>query len=589
MIERLQLWNWRSFERLDLSFSDGTTFIVAPNGVGKTSLLLAVCWSLFGSESDVDARECIRAGAAAATVEVRLRLDNALPLLIKREVNEKGKVKSEYRLDNQIMEESDALDELRSMFGVSLAVAARLTLVSGSETFAIDKPLDIKDHLYSAYGVSTLLQNAQTAEALAKDLAKERAAIRSSSKSLLSDRASEEERSAVLEVEIAQLQERHGLLRAALNNFNAIVRISQAWITYDTEISQQASRLEELRQRTVDLLGNSVANHSSVDDISEALNQSRQDAQRQLDTLSEQMIKERVRVASAENAIELLTGEVPSCPTCLRGFHGDELPAAVDKQRDLAREAEAEVQVAVLRRQQQEERLEVLDGLARELVTVTQPVTQPEDERPDEITQTHDELMDSLLECQGELNTKKNELQRILDDLSADDRNRVVLEQQQSAYRNEAVAESLARTLRMSADEIVRTEIEPLADEVKWRWKLLFHNEGLQFKADGSITRMVGDRELPWSSLSGGERIWARLVAHLLIIASSTKVPFAWFDEPLEHLAPETRRSVASALAQVTIAGPLRQVIVTTYEHAIARQNASDLDSASVVYLRNAT
>ena len=62
MIHRLLLQNWRSFERLDLSFESGTTFVVAPNGVGKSSLVLGLAWAVFGDHSNVDSKSCIRAG-----------------------------------------------------------------------------------------------------------------------------------------------------------------------------------------------------------------------------------------------------------------------------------------------------------------------------------------------------------------------------------------------------------------------------------------------------------------------------------------------------------------------------------------------
>ena len=94
--------------------------------------------------------------------------------------------------------------------------------------------------------------------------------------------------------------------------------------------------------------------------------------------------------------------------------------------------------------------------------------------------------------------------------------------------------------------------IEPLSQQVRWRWKALFGEDGLQLRPDGTIVRVVGDRELPWSQLSSGEQIWARLVASLLVLRSSTTLPFAWLDEPLEHLDPRARRIVATDLASST-------------------------------------
>ena len=74
MIRRLGLRNWRSYENLDLELGPGTTFVVAPNGVGKTSLVYGLAWGVFGERSSVNPKECIRAGAESAEVFVEFDL-----------------------------------------------------------------------------------------------------------------------------------------------------------------------------------------------------------------------------------------------------------------------------------------------------------------------------------------------------------------------------------------------------------------------------------------------------------------------------------------------------------------------------------
>ena len=128
-----------------------------------------------------------------------------------------------------------------------------------------------------------------------------------------------------------------------------------------------------------------------------------------------------------------------------------------------------------------------------------------------------------------------------------------------------------------TAERLAKEYIEPLSQQVRWRWKALFGEDGLQLRPDGTIVRVVSGRELPWNQLSGGEQIWARLVASLLVLRASTTLLFAWLDEPLEHLDPRARRTVATDLATSTQSGGPNQMIVTTYEHTLARQLAEDL------------
>ena len=70
------------------------------------------------------------------------------------------------------------------------------------------------------------------------------------------------------------------------------------------------------------------------------------------------------------------------------------------------------------------------------------------------------------------------------------------------------------------------------------------------------------------------------------MLATTTSLPFAWFDEPLEHLDPRFRHTVAATLAKATNGGAPRQLLVTTYEHSLARQLAEDVDNADIIAIR---
>ena len=62
MITRVWLSNWRAYREVELQTESGTTFLVAMNGVGKSSLLEAVQW-VFTRASKPDA-EWIRKESA---------------------------------------------------------------------------------------------------------------------------------------------------------------------------------------------------------------------------------------------------------------------------------------------------------------------------------------------------------------------------------------------------------------------------------------------------------------------------------------------------------------------------------------------
>src|SRR3954451_21067355 len=73
MIRRLTLINWRNYEDVTIRFGAGTTFVVAPNGVGKTSLVEAARWALFGVAGPSE-NGAVRAGSDTAQAVVELVL-----------------------------------------------------------------------------------------------------------------------------------------------------------------------------------------------------------------------------------------------------------------------------------------------------------------------------------------------------------------------------------------------------------------------------------------------------------------------------------------------------------------------------------
>jgi DNA repair exonuclease SbcCD ATPase subunit len=155
----------------------------------------------------------------------------------------------------------------------------------------------------------------------------------------------------------------------------------------------------------------------------------------------------------------------------------------------------------------------------------------------------------------------------------------------ETLYRKEGLALATQEALIATGNAITERYIEPLAKEVEGRWKTMFGTGGLNLSSEGHITRKLGGRTLEFGSLSGGEKVWALLLTRLLILGTSTRAPFIWLDEPLEHLDPKLRKVVAGTLAKASSGSALRQVIVTTYEAEIARQLMEDVPSASLLYV----
>ncbi|MDH3365169.1 MAG: SMC family ATPase [Thermoplasmata archaeon] len=76
-ISYLELKNYRKFRDLKLQFPDGVVGILGLNGSGKTTIIEAIAWALFGNEDEVvrTNRESIRFSGARAKENVKVILD----------------------------------------------------------------------------------------------------------------------------------------------------------------------------------------------------------------------------------------------------------------------------------------------------------------------------------------------------------------------------------------------------------------------------------------------------------------------------------------------------------------------------------
>ena len=74
-LSRLRLVNFRQHADNTLLFDSGLTGIIGPNGVGKTTILEAIKWALYGGDATRGTVDSIRFARASARAPVRIELD----------------------------------------------------------------------------------------------------------------------------------------------------------------------------------------------------------------------------------------------------------------------------------------------------------------------------------------------------------------------------------------------------------------------------------------------------------------------------------------------------------------------------------
>ena len=586
MILRLGLRNWRAYENLDLELGPGATFVVASNGVGKTSLIMGVAWGIFGDASGVEAVAEIRGDSDAATVEVRA----SASLWCRRRGVENGqsqrKVALEVKLPDRLITSQDDMNELLvSEFGADPHVLSQLTImIHGGAVETFQGEFDLQDHLAGVFGVTPLFEAGRAAKAVADRAAK---ALRKVKTTQRTEKRAKDDIVAELQSIIDKLEEsnerREGLVEG-IDETTKLISLGEEWDRFNSVMSDRTAKLNALAEEASAFL----TDDSNHDAIIERLAQKEVELSKVLGNAEQRGAAARGKSELIRSAIGDLEGEDAVCPTCLRPLSEHDVERAEAEHSNHLRELEAEVQNADAEANEARDHLQTVRKLlerARAIPVPMEPETQLTEDQLEAAGTGLDAQKSDLQELDKEIAlmaAKGSSLQEALQQQEEDEEQ---LRELEALYREEGIALATYEALTGSGNAITERYIEPLAKEIESRWKSMFGTGGLNLSAEGHITRRLGGRTLEFGSLSGGEKVWALLLTRLLILGSSTRAPFIWLDEPLEHLDPKLRKVVAGTLAKAASGSGLRQVIVTTYESELARQLMEDVPAASLIYV----
>ena len=585
MIERLQLQNWRAYDNLDLEFGPGATYVVASNGIGKTSLIMGAAWGLLGDASEVNAAEQIRGEAEGATVQVVVRLPSGENLAITRSVDRRGRVDLSAQAGETIIATQDELDELlASEYGADVRVLGQLTfMIHGGSLETTHGEFQLQDHLASVFGVTPLFQAAATAEATARGAA---SALRKMKTTQRTEKRQRDELVAEmqsLDQNLASAHEERGRALAAVNEVGERLQLAEQWMRFRTSIDERNEKLESIAVEASTLLEKAATSEN----VTELLERAERELEDSISSADGKAATARGQADLIENAMSQLGGSEAVCPTCLRPLSDHEADeAAKEHRRHLADLASTTAEAEEASNKGRSTLNEVRELLVQ--IRALPIPAEPEsggDIDVEALLQEAEQARDQLQELDQLIATHSASKKLLESTLATVDEDERRIQEQVALYREEGVSLAAGEAFSAAGSAITKEFIEPLVGEVSMRWKRIFGTGGLSLSPDGQITRNVGGRILGFESLSGGEKVWAQLLTRLLVSGASTRAPFVWLDEPLEHLDPRLRKVVAGTLAKAASGAGLRQVIVTTYESELALQLMEDVPSASLLYV----
>jgi DNA repair exonuclease SbcCD ATPase subunit len=609
VISRILLRNWRGYEKLSLDLGPGLTFVIADNGVGKTSLINAAAWALFGEDSGVDGPAAIRVGSPETTVEVDFALGDA-ELSVRRSRRREGRGRE--TVEAAIDRRAASADELRARLAEAAALpyeilsqlmfVPEMQLTHEGELFG-----DVQGHLSGLLGIDHLRQAAATARqvhaAVSREVRTIREQVRADEAVLVAARTVVEEADAeIARIDAAVLD---GLARR--DELDAARRAAEMWRVYDIARDTYETALARLLEDAAGI-GVDLGPGDDVDALvhaeQEVLDRT-QEVQRALASVEAEGAVVRDQLGQLESAADAV------CPVCRRPIDEDVAAHASAEHRSRLAEIDARRSETEQRRAEVAAAASRLTDVARAVSRLEPPVP-PAMPRPspslDDLDAQHRALEDSVagqLSRKGALGERLRRAEQALDEV---DRARAALAELTRLHAEAATASSLATLADDEADARTERCLAPLSQALARRWSEMFVGSSRRprLAGGGSIELGVGSGPgsggdasgtsgrgtagdgiaIPYSSFSGGEKTLASLLTRLLFVTSATALDCMWLDEPLEHLDPANRTKVAHLLSQVCRPGRhMRQVLVTTYEEGLARRLAERDESASILYV----
>ena len=579
MIKYLLVRNWRGYEKFALEPEPGLTFVVAENGTGKTSLLQAASWALFGDGAEFDVPDMLRLNEPGLSVQMSLDVDGQDAILT-RAWSSAGRPRASLvaEVGGESRDEASFSNLLAEVTGVSAAVLNRLwfvpemRLVEEANLFG-----DIRDHLRHLLGIDSLEAVADRTKRISNSAAKKAGQIKQAERLSQSQRTDAEQQASTLVAELAAIDTRLVQLRTNREGLSREFASSAAWERYESERSRFALTQKALAKRA-EGLGARPSPEVAAEEL--------RTTHSRLDHSLAVVRAERDLIASIRGQ---LAAAKATCPVCLQPITAEQA----------ARASEAhEHRVEVLATQSAElesrlrslaERSQQVTSLATEMSQLRHPAPPAVPTgRPSPDIQAEIDAVDAEVE---QTNRQRGEttadLRHIRDALKADEQSASAEAQITTLYAAEAFAKVLSETARATAADLVEQALTPLTKAISKQWQTFFPGKGFPaISGQGGMFLRKGSGQLKHSQFSGGEKVLASLVTRLLFVASSTGLRSIWLDEPLEHLDPVNRVRAARLMVQATQPGNrLEQIVVTTYEEGLARTLASRHDHVHLRYV----
>lgn len=588
MISRVVLKGWKAFDRLELDLAPGATFVLSSNGVGKSSFIEGAMWTLLGSYYLApEPEEYVRGGHDEAVCEIDLTVGGNTTTV--RRALSRDRSKGAVHVDGTL--EANAERSIGTLFqsrlNVDLATFATLGAMREGDVYreSGEGAVSLSSTLAEVLGLGRATDASTAADRIRRRWEREGDQIRKRSRLPSEHRETLDRRLWSLPEEVATQEQ-------VVANSEEVLRSLRERLDQWDRWNEYQQRMREHQMRRSSALARARGFGVSVEEGEDALER----VTEELQSLNEMCSSKAQEIGALQNELRrlvegrsLLSEAGTVCPTCMRPMTEEVAELAQEHREEEVNRLEVRLEEARSDLSAAYERAQELQGILQivQAVGPEEPDSPQNDEGRENIEQLVREQEEALRLATEELGAKREEMKQLErsaaeDDAAAAEEAHAIL-----AYKRSAAAEVLGAALEASVTRLSREMIEPISAAVSDTWKRLWgRGTTLGFDRDGRL-QLDGVTTVPYSGFSGGEKSFSSVLVRLVTLSSLCVSPFIWLDEPLEHLDPANRRSLAALLATVAAEGPFTQVLVTTYEEHVARRLAESVgDGAGVATLQ---
>lgn len=612
MLNSIRIVNWKGHDELSLNLKKGVNFITGPNGIGKTSILDAICFSLLGtiefvgSYRGITYKNLIRNPNIDTEINLSLSVEDGDQYEIFRSL---GSTRSaELKKNGRIITTrwQEVSDKVLELYNVSEFFFSRCIFLSEGDTYEyINRPPGdaLAAHIERISGIDRMENLAKVFTNLKRKYHNEADNLRKevTSVSVASERDKERLQSVLQELEsltqkrdtllneISEINKRQNALMSELSTTRKslanILDIMKDWQEHFVPLDEKQDLVETVKEARQQIDRESVNISSEKKQISVEIGR----ATALID--SQKKILEIVQPLSEEPSIEVV------CPVCKRPLTTSMTEDIIKESSDLMESLSLELtdlkvkadssdknerlnleKSTILNKLESNIRILTEGGLSILSIESINKRIQMLENQVESINAELDKLNESVRQMDKpftDTRIEQENLRKKTDPEKIDSVKQSLL----SSTKIDLLSEVFNNALSDSLAEQRRIMLNPLTEELSKMWSRFLGrsvNVEMGNKFELRIIDKKYEKPFEFPQLSGGEKTALLILTQIVLCKYFSDSDFMLIDEPLEHLDSRNRWALINFLVQSCKKDFPEQLVVTTIEESFIREYLSD-------------